>query len=190
MDIPLILKDNAESTDDYTTALQLLARAEVVLSVTYIRMLNLTFRDTPDARRLSSYRRTWCRVYYHDEYVFHSRYVPFAHTFKPTLQLGCCIRKTSNVTDAQLKAHFCATTLYHTLIIILSTLAAVAPHKSLPEGIGLDPSQCMDKLILVVRQVKRSILLLSLSVKELDKHRVDVTSRDERARALAERTDF
>jgi len=103
----LTLKDNADSIDDYATALQLLARAE----------------DTPDARRLSSFRRAWCRVYCHDDWD--------------------AIRKTANVTDAQLKARFCATALYHTLIIILPTIATVSPNELLPEGIDLDPSQCL-----------------------------------------------
>jgi len=103
----LTLKDNADSIDDYATALHLLARAE----------------DTPDVRRLSSFRRAWCRVYYHDDWD--------------------AIRQTTNVTDTQLKARFCATALYHTLILILATIASTSPNDSLPEGFDLDPSQCL-----------------------------------------------
>ena len=53
------------------------------------------------------------------------------------------IRQTANVTDAQLKARFCATALYHTLILILPTIASASPNESLPEGFDLDPSQCL-----------------------------------------------
>ncbi|KAF8136731.1 hypothetical protein EV363DRAFT_1395817 [Boletus edulis] len=103
----LTLKDNADSTDEYATALHLLARAE----------------DTPDIRRLSSFRRAWCRVYYHDDWY--------------------AIRQTANVTDAQLKARFCATALYHTLVLILPTIASANANEPLPEGFDLDPSQCL-----------------------------------------------
>ena len=53
------------------------------------------------------------------------------------------IRQTVNVTDAQLKARFCASALYHTLILILPTVASASPNESLPEGFDLDPSQCL-----------------------------------------------
>jgi nuclear pore complex protein Nup133 len=49
----LTLQNNAEGVENYATALQLLAHAE----------------DIPDARRQSSFRRVWCRIYNHDEYV-------------------------------------------------------------------------------------------------------------------------
>ncbi|KAG8217837.1 Non-repetitive/WGA-negative nucleoporin C-terminal-domain-containing protein [Butyriboletus roseoflavus] len=103
----LTLKDNTDSIDDYATALHLLASAE----------------GTPDVRRLSSFRRAWCRVYYHDDWDV--------------------IRQTANVTDAQLKARFCATALYHTLLLILPTIVSAPPNESLPEGFDLDPSQCL-----------------------------------------------
>ncbi|KAG9318812.1 Non-repetitive/WGA-negative nucleoporin C-terminal-domain-containing protein [Chiua virens] len=103
----LTLKDNMDSVDDYATALHLLARA----------------KGTPDVRRLSSFRRAWCRVYYHDDWD--------------------AIRQTANVTDAQLKARFYASALYHTLLLILPTIASTSPSDPLPEGFDLDPSQCL-----------------------------------------------
>ncbi|KAH7889197.1 hypothetical protein F5I97DRAFT_483446 [Phlebopus sp. FC_14] len=103
----LTLKDNGESIEDYATALHLLVRAE----------------DVPDARRLSSFRRAWCRVYNHDDWD--------------------AIRRTANITDAQLTARFRATALYHTLSLILPTLFSISPNELSPEGFDLDPSQCL-----------------------------------------------
>ncbi|KAL4077069.1 hypothetical protein V8B97DRAFT_1378901 [Scleroderma yunnanense] len=101
------LKDNGESLEDYATALQLLLRAE----------------DIPDVRRLSAFRRVWCRVYNHDDWD--------------------AIRQTFNVTDAQLTARFRATALYHTLVVILSIINSTPPNETLPEGFDLDQSQCL-----------------------------------------------
>lgn len=68
----LTLKDNADSIDDFATALHLLARAEVIsLRSTHHHDAESVVQGTPDARRLSSFRRAWCRVYCHDEYVCH-----------------------------------------------------------------------------------------------------------------------
>jgi nuclear pore complex protein Nup133 len=80
-------------------------------------------------------------VYYHDEYVYHTLGMLLTHVFKILLYSWDAIRQTSNVTDAQLKARFCATALYHTLILILPTIAS--PNDSLPEGFDLDPLQCL-----------------------------------------------
>ncbi|KAH7921734.1 hypothetical protein BV22DRAFT_1095926 [Leucogyrophana mollusca] len=96
----LTLKDNEESVEDYATALHLLARAE----------------DLPDVRRASSFRRTWCRIYNHDDWDD--------------------IRQTANVTDSQLNARFRSTALY-------ATLAAILPDPHQPEGYDLDPSQAL-----------------------------------------------
>lgn len=63
--------------------------------------------------------------------------------FKIVLYSWDAIRQTSNVTDAQLKARFCATALYHTLVLILPTIASTSPNDSLPEGFDLDPLQCL-----------------------------------------------
>ncbi|KIK91679.1 hypothetical protein PAXRUDRAFT_830622 [Paxillus rubicundulus Ve08.2h10] len=103
----LTLMDQEESMGDYATALHLLLRAE----------------DIPDARRLSSFRRAWCRVYNVDDWDV--------------------IRQTTNITDSQLTARFRATALYHTLSLILPTIFSTSPNDTLPEGFDLDPSQCL-----------------------------------------------
>ncbi|KAF8843579.1 hypothetical protein BDN67DRAFT_964047 [Paxillus ammoniavirescens] len=103
----LTLMDQEESMADYATALHLLLRAE----------------DVPDARRLSSFRRAWCRVYNVDDWD--------------------AIRQTTNITDSQLTARFRATALYHTLSLILPTIFSTSPNDTLPEGFDLDPSQCL-----------------------------------------------
>lgn len=53
------------------------------------------------------------------------------------------IRQTANVSDVQLKARFCASALYHTLILTLPTIASTPPNEALPEGFDCDPSQCL-----------------------------------------------
>ncbi|KIJ69004.1 hypothetical protein HYDPIDRAFT_172503 [Hydnomerulius pinastri MD-312] len=103
----LTLKDNAESIEDYSTALHLLFRAE----------------DLPDVRRLSSFRRAWCRVYNHDDWD--------------------AIRQTANITDSQLTARFRATALYNTLSLVLPTIFSTSPNDTIPEGFDLEPSQCL-----------------------------------------------
>lgn len=67
----------------------------------------------------------------------------YSYVFITLLYSWDAIRQTANVTDAQLKARFCATALYHTLILILPTIASASPNESLPEGFDLDPSQCL-----------------------------------------------
>ncbi|KAF9227508.1 hypothetical protein BS17DRAFT_746046 [Gyrodon lividus] len=103
----LTLKDKEGSIEDYATALHLLLRAE----------------DIPDARRLSSFRRAWCRVYNVDDWD--------------------AIRQTANVTDSQLTTRFRATALYNTLSLVLPTVFSTSPNDTLPEGFDLDPSQCL-----------------------------------------------
>ncbi|KAG1756709.1 uncharacterized protein EDB91DRAFT_1241762 [Suillus paluster] len=98
----LTLQDNAEGVEDYATALQLLAHAE----------------DIPDVRRLSSFRRVWCRIYNNDDWD--------------------SIRETANITDAQLTSRFRATALYATLSIVFSS-----PRLSQLPGVDLDPSECL-----------------------------------------------
>ncbi|KAG1753426.1 hypothetical protein EDB19DRAFT_1892754 [Suillus lakei] len=98
----LTLQDNAEGVENYATALHLLAHAE----------------DIPDARRQSSFRRVWCRIYNHDDWD--------------------SIRETANVTDAQLTSRFCATALYTTFNIILPS-----PQLSQLTGVDLDPNECL-----------------------------------------------
>ncbi|KIM58886.1 hypothetical protein SCLCIDRAFT_127429 [Scleroderma citrinum Foug A] len=119
----LTLKDNGEKLEDYATALQLLLRAEVFLCC-IVTGACLTFdKDVPDVRRLSAFRRVWCRVYSHDDWDG--------------------IRQTANVTDAQLTARFRATALYHTLTVILPIINSTPPNETLPEGFDLDQSQCL-----------------------------------------------
>ncbi|EIW85147.1 hypothetical protein CONPUDRAFT_70040 [Coniophora puteana RWD-64-598 SS2] len=96
----LTLKDNSETIEDYATALQLLSRVQ----------------DLPDARKASSFRRVWCRIYSHDNWDQ--------------------IRQTANVTDSQLMMRLRGTALYNTLSIILR-----APHHS--PGYDLDPSEAL-----------------------------------------------
>ncbi|KAI6036255.1 hypothetical protein BKA83DRAFT_108575 [Pisolithus microcarpus] len=103
----LTLKDNEETLGDYATALQLLLREE----------------DVPDVRRISAFRRVWCRVYNHDDWD--------------------AIRQTANITDAQLAARFRGTALYHTLQAILPVIKSTRQNDPLPEGFDLDPNQCL-----------------------------------------------
>ncbi|KAI6103387.1 hypothetical protein F5141DRAFT_205422 [Pisolithus sp. B1] len=103
----LTLKDNEETVGDYATALQLLLREE----------------DVPDVRRISAFRRIWCRVYNHDDWD--------------------AIRQTANITDAQLAARFRGTALYHTLQAILPVIKSTRQNETLPEGFDLDPNQCL-----------------------------------------------
>ncbi|KAI6005623.1 hypothetical protein EDD15DRAFT_2212668 [Pisolithus albus] len=103
----LTLKDNEETLGDYATALQLLLREE----------------DVPDVRRISAFRRVWCRVYNHDDWD--------------------AIRQTANITDAQLAARFRGTALYHTLQAILPVIKSTQQNTPLPEGFDLDPNQCL-----------------------------------------------
>ncbi|KAG6334835.1 hypothetical protein ID866_4257 [Astraeus odoratus] len=104
----LTLKDNGDKLEDYATALQLLLRAE---------------KDVPDVRRVSAFRRVWCRVYNHDDWD--------------------AIRQTAHVTDAQLTARFRATALYHTLTVILPIIQSTQQNEALPEGFDLDQTQCL-----------------------------------------------
>jgi nuclear pore complex protein Nup133 len=98
----LTLQDNVEGAENYATALHLLAHAE----------------DIPDARRQSSFRRIWCRIYNHDDWD--------------------SIRETANVTDAQLTSRFRATALYTTFSVILPS-----PRLSQIPGVDLDPNECL-----------------------------------------------
>ncbi|KAG2357680.1 hypothetical protein BDR07DRAFT_1490402 [Suillus spraguei] len=98
----LTLQDNVESTENYATALHLLAHAE----------------DIPDARKQSSFRRVWCRIYNHDDWD--------------------SIRETVNITDAQLTSRFRATALYTTFNVILPS-----PQLSQIPGVDLDPNECL-----------------------------------------------
>lgn len=98
----LTLQDNAESVENYATALHLLAHAE----------------DIPDARRQSSFKRVWCRIYNHDDWD--------------------SIRETANITDAQLTSRFRATALYTTFNVILPS-----PQLSQIPGVDLDPKECL-----------------------------------------------
>ncbi|KAG2078254.1 hypothetical protein BDR04DRAFT_1088016 [Suillus decipiens] len=98
----LTLQDNEEGTENYATALHLLAHAE----------------DIPDARKQSSFRRVWCRIYNHDDWD--------------------SIRETVNITDAQLTSRFRATALYTTFNIILPS-----PQLSQIPGVDLDPNECL-----------------------------------------------
>lgn len=98
----LTLQNNAEGVENYATALQLLAHAE----------------DIPDARRQSSFRRVWCRIYNHDDWD--------------------SIRETANITDAQLTSRFRATALYITFNVILPS-----PQLSQIPGVDLDPNECL-----------------------------------------------
>ncbi|KAI6045772.1 hypothetical protein EDC04DRAFT_3031700 [Pisolithus marmoratus] len=79
--------------------------------------------DLPDVRRLSAFRRVWCRVYNHDDWD--------------------AIRQTANITDAQLAARFRGTALYHTLQAILPVIKSTPQNETLPEGFDLDPNQCL-----------------------------------------------
>lgn len=72
-----------------------------------------------------------------------SRYASYSRVFKTILCSWDAIRQTANVTDAQLKVRFCATALYHTLVLILPTITSTSPNDSPPEGFDLDPSQCL-----------------------------------------------
>lgn len=103
----LTLKDNEETLGDYATALQLLLREE----------------DVPDIRRISAFKRVWCRVYNHDDWDV--------------------IRQTANITDAQLATRFRGTALYHTLQAILPVIRSTPQNEMLPEGFDLDPNQCL-----------------------------------------------
>lgn len=98
----LTLQDNVEGAENYATALHLLAHAE----------------DIPDARRQSSFRRIWCRIYNHDDWN--------------------SIRETANITDAQLTSRFRATALYTTFSVILPS-----PQLSQIPGVDLDPNECL-----------------------------------------------
>ncbi|OJA08151.1 hypothetical protein AZE42_03589 [Rhizopogon vesiculosus] len=97
----LTLKDD-EGVENFATALHLLAHTE----------------DIPDARRISSFRRVWCRIYNRDDWD--------------------SIRETANITDAQLTSRFRATALYMTLSIILPS-----PQLSQLPGVDLDPNECL-----------------------------------------------
>ncbi|KAJ8584941.1 hypothetical protein M405DRAFT_746145 [Rhizopogon salebrosus TDB-379] len=97
----LTLKDD-EGVGNYATALQLLAHAE----------------DIPDTRRISSFRRVWCRIYNKDDWD--------------------SIRETANITDTQLISRFRATALYTTLNIILPS-----PQLSQIPGVDLDANECL-----------------------------------------------
>ncbi|KAG2031047.1 hypothetical protein BDR03DRAFT_1032191 [Suillus americanus] len=98
----LTLQDNVEGVENYATALHLLAHAE----------------DIPDARRQSSFRRVWCRIYNHDDWD--------------------SIRETANITDAQLTSRFRATALYTTFNVILPS-----PQLCQIPGVDLDPNECL-----------------------------------------------
>jgi nuclear pore complex protein Nup133 len=132
----LTLKDD-EGVGNYATALQLLAHAEVchpfMAGITRLRII--VHKDIPDTRRISSFRRVWCRIYNKDEYV------PM-FTFPPPHSNGHfswdSIRETANITDTQLISRFRATALYTTLNIILPS-----PQLSQIPGVDLDANECL-----------------------------------------------
>ena len=68
----LTLQDD-EDVENYATALHRLAHAEVwhtfMAAVHRNDRLFVVHKDIPDTRRISSFRRVWCRIYNKDEYV-------------------------------------------------------------------------------------------------------------------------
>jgi len=136
----LTLKDNGEKLEDYATALQLLLRAEVFLGCIVTGACLIFDKGVPDVRRLSAFRRVWCRVYNHDEYV---RLLFLPRLTFSLLRSWDGIRQTANVTDTQLTARFRATALYHTLTVILPIINSTPLNEMLPEGFDLDQSQCL-----------------------------------------------
>jgi nuclear pore complex protein Nup133 len=103
------------------------------LVITRLRII--VHKDIPDTRRISSFRRVWCRIYNKDEYV------PM-FSFPPPHSNGHfswdSIRETANITDTQLISRFRATALYTTLNIILPS-----PQLSQIPGVDLDANECL-----------------------------------------------
>ncbi|KAL0570251.1 hypothetical protein V5O48_011713 [Marasmius crinis-equi] len=99
----LTLKDNKESSQDYATALHLLARCQL-----------------PEARKISAFRTVWRRVYIHDDWD--------------------AIRKTTNVSDAELQKRFKSTALYHTLLEILPREDDQEGYETVPDVALIIPS--------------------------------------------------
>lgn len=65
----LSLKDNDYRVEDYTTALHLLARAEVSDNIFRVQHCAkvILLQNIPSARRLSAFKNVWRRIFIHDE---------------------------------------------------------------------------------------------------------------------------
>ncbi|KAK1236521.1 hypothetical protein PQX77_000214 [Marasmius sp. AFHP31] len=99
----LTLKDNKDSAQDYSTALQLLARCQL-----------------PEARKISAFRTVWRRIYIHDDWD--------------------AIRRTTNVSDAELQKRFKNTALYNTLLEILPREDDQEGYETVPDVALIIPS--------------------------------------------------
>ncbi|KAJ3516620.1 hypothetical protein NLJ89_g1011 [Agrocybe chaxingu] len=95
----LTLKDNSSSVEDYATSLHLLTNVQ----------------DLPEARKASTFRTIWRRVYLHDEWVIFTdiRSIPDVNPSWETLQ------KTADISDDELNLRYQGTALYATLCSIL-----------------------------------------------------------------------
>ncbi|KAF5381087.1 hypothetical protein D9615_003993 [Tricholomella constricta] len=76
--------------------------------------------NLPEARKASAFRTVWRRIYIHDDWD--------------------SIRKTANVSDAELNARFCNTALYCTLCAILPREYQPEGYETLPDVALITPS--------------------------------------------------
>lgn len=69
--VDVLTLKNDEGVENYATALHLLAHAEVshAFMTGFHEIEDYYHKDIPDTRRISSFRRVWCRIYNKDEYV-------------------------------------------------------------------------------------------------------------------------
>ncbi|KZT09491.1 uncharacterized protein LAESUDRAFT_646564 [Laetiporus sulphureus 93-53] len=95
------LKDNSRSPRDYAIALGVLLRAT----------------NVPDARRLSTFRNVWRRIYLHDDWEK--------------------LRRTINLTDAEVNAQYRSTALY-------AALQTTIGQQQKPKGLILSPSEATE----------------------------------------------
>ncbi|KAG5342787.1 hypothetical protein C0989_008737 [Termitomyces sp. Mn162] len=120
----LTLKDNDSSLEDFATALHLLARVQ----------------NLPEARITSAFRTVWRRVYIHDECVISWDNLVFGYSTKACVCSWDAIRKTANVSDAELSARFRSTALYNTLCAIITKDHQPAGYETSPDEALVTPT--------------------------------------------------
>ncbi|KAG6874188.1 hypothetical protein C0995_003734 [Termitomyces sp. Mi166 len=117
----LTLKDNNSSPEDFATALHLLARVQVwSATLTILRPSQLLSQNLPEARVASAFRTVWRRIYIHDDWD--------------------AIRKTANVSDAELSARFRRTALYNTLCAIITKDHQPVGYETSPDEALITPT--------------------------------------------------
>ncbi|KAG5635761.1 hypothetical protein H0H81_010181 [Sphagnurus paluster] len=113
-----LLQGRALSIEDAVDVLTLKDNTSSVEDFATALHLLARLQNLPEARKASAFRTVWRRVYIHDD-----------------------IRKTSNVSDAELSTRFRSTALYFTLCAILPEAHQPQGYETLPDLALITPSE-------------------------------------------------